>query len=299
MASNMLKDEKVKAEVKGLLESFRKPESLQFISKTMFRRGREIPSDNWSPLNRLIMFMHGTEDARGFKTWAKIKRYGEKGGCFYISAPIIIMEDENGVRMKKKYDRKTKTTTYTNYHTGATMHPLEVKTKVIGIRPIPVWPVEKTKGEDVDYGSDRPMPKFLGQEIADAWGLKVSQGFENPSWYAWFSEERAEIKMATDNQQTFFHELVHASDSKLNDNWKKESTESEIEIVAEFGACVLMGMFGLKAGTKNTFHYIQRYADEKKKKDVIDVVIPLINRISRAVQNILDASEKIGANSSS
>jgi len=96
--------------------------------------------------------------------------------------------------------------------------------------------------------------------------------------------------MATDNQQTFFHELVHAADEKVQGKIK-EGQETNQEIVAEFGAAVLMKMFGLQTGTKNAYEYINKYADNLK-KDAIDAVIPLVSRIGKAINLILDENEK-------
>lgn len=276
MARSMLTNDKVRAEINGLIEMFKEPESLETIAKSMFRRGQDIPSDNWSILNRLIMMRHGSMDARGPKAWFKIGRKVMKGGSFCIIAPKMFQipeKDENGNPILDSNGKEKK------------------KVILVGFKPIPVWPVEQTEGEEVDYKIDKDLPEFMCKEVAENWGIKVKQTFDNPSFYAYFSPEKGEIVMATDNQQTFFHELCHCADAKVQGKIKTGQDEVQ-EIVAEFGASVLMRMFGLKAGTKNTYEYVKKYADNLS-KDPIDAVIPLVSRISKAIELILKENENL------
>jgi len=47
-----------------------------------------IPSAKWPLLNRTLMFLAGTQDARGFRQWKKAGRFVEKGSkAFYILDP--------------------------------------------------------------------------------------------------------------------------------------------------------------------------------------------------------------------
>lgn len=276
MARSMLTNDKVRAEINGLLEMFKEPESLETIAKSMFRRKQDIPSDNWSVLNRLIMMRHNTFDARGVKSWFKIGRKVMKGGSFCIIAPKMFQipeKDENGNPILDSNGKEKK------------------KVILVGFKPIPVWPVEQTEGKEVDYKMDKDLPEFMCKEVAENWGIKVKQTFDNPSFYAYFSPEKGEIIMATDNQQTFFHELCHCADAKVQGKIKNGQDEVQ-EIVAEFGASVLMRMFGLKAGTKNTYEYVKKYADNLS-KDPIDAVIPLVSRISKAIELILKENENL------
>ena len=276
MPRSMLTNDKVKAEINGLLEMFKEPESLETVAKSMFRRGIGIPSDNWSVLNRIIMMRRQTFDARGFHAWMKVGRKCKSGGSFCIIAPKLIQvteKDENGDPVLDEEGKEKK------------------KPILIGFTPIPVWPIEKTEGKEVNYKMDKAMPQFLCEKVAAKWGLKIRQGFDNPKFYAYFSPTRGEIVMATNDQQTFFHELLHSSDEKVQGKIKP-GQESSQEIVAEFGAMVLMRMFGLKTGTKNAYNYISSYA-ENLKKDVVDAVIPLVSRIGKAINLILDENERM------
>ena len=146
MARSMLSNEKVRAEIDGLLKAFKEPESLEVVAKSMFRRGTDIPSDFWSPLNRLIQFAHGTMDARGPRAWFKIGRKVMKAGNFCIIAPKLWLKpvlDNDGNPVLDKDGKEKKIPILT------------------GFKPIPVWPVENTEGKEVDYKMDKEMPKFL------------------------------------------------------------------------------------------------------------------------------------------
>jgi len=263
---SLIENDKVRAEIENLIEAFKTPDSLNLVAKSMFTRGANLPSDNWSVLNRIIQFAHSTSDARGYQAWKKVERYGEKGGAFNILAPILI----NTKKDKDKKESKDNT-----------------RKILIGFRPIPVWPVENTKGKDVDYGTVDEMPEFLGKEVAESWGLKIEQGFQNPSYFAYYSPMQKKILMATASQQTFFHELSHAADDRITG--VKGGQDPVQEIVAEMSSAVLMTMCGLETGTSNTFNYIERYAKEMD-KTAVDSIIPLISRIGKIVTSIMDES---------
>lgn len=276
MARTMLSNDKVRAEIDGLLKMFKEPEALETVAKSMFRRGIDIPSDGWSILNRLIMMRHGTFDARGPRAWFKIGRKVLKGGNFCIIAPKLWLKpvldnDGNPVLDKDKKEKKI---------------PI-----LVGFNPIAVWGVEQTEGKEVDYKIDKEMPKFLCEKVAKKWGLTIRQGFDNPSFYAYFSPEKKEIVMATNSQQTFLHELCHCADEKIQGKLK-EGQEPLQEIAAEMSAAVLMRMLGLKCGSKNTYEYVSKYADQMG-KDPIDAVIPLVSRISKIVDFILKTNEEV------
>jgi len=262
----MLKNDNVRKEITGLLERFTNPDSLDLIAKSMFKRGIDIPSDNWSLLNRLIMLSHGTLDARGSKAWFRTGRYAMKASHFCIIAPKIITVESKDKKGKKE-------------------------TRLIGFRPIAVWAAEKTKGSKIEYKPDQPMPNFVGKELAESWGIEIEQGFENLKYYAFYSPTENKIRMATPDQQSFFHELAHAADDRIK-KYGKVGEQTDQEIVAEFSSTILMRMFGLRSGEKNAYDYIVTYAN-RQHKDPIDSVIPLISRISKVVNLVMEENEKM------
>ena len=214
------------------------------------------------------MMRHDTLDARGSKAWYKIGRRATKGNHFCIIAPkLITVPSEN----LKNPDKKEK--------------------RLIGFYPIAVWSAETTVGSEIEYKADKPLPDFVGKEIAESWGLELEQGFDNLKYYAYYSPDRKKIRMATPDQQTFFHELAHAADHKINTHIKT-GQQSDQEIVAEFSSAILMRMFGLRTGEKNVYDYIEKYS-KTKDREVIDSVIPMISRISKVVNCVMEENEKL------
>lgn len=268
-------DTRVHQEITQLLFKFEQPDSLDFIAKTMFTRGVDIPSDNWSLLNRLIMMAHNSTDARGYKAWMKSGRKCEAGKSFYILAPRMR-------RFKKKDESgDDKVVSFCN-----------------GFYPIVVWPYEGTTGDEpIDYKPDQELPDFQCKEVADQLGIKVTQGFKNTSYYGYYDPNKKEIMMATPSQQTFFHELCHAVDHKLLKKKNKDlkgGQDPAQEIVAEFSSCVLMRMFGLKAETsdKAAFKYIESYSKKMKRKTIRGVA-ELLPRIEGIIKYVVEKNNEL------
>lgn len=265
--------ETVQNEIQGILNAFMKPDSLDLVTKAMFKRNKNLPCDKWSLLNRINMVLNNTLDARGPKAWIKENRRPLKGGYFHILGPSSFpKKDKNG---KKIFDENGK--------------PVML---MMGFRAIKVWPVEKTTGDtEIDYGIEEELPEFFCEEVAEEWGIKITQGFENSRYYAFYNSKDNEIKMATPSQQTFFHELAHAAEELLYNDQEPGQVASQ-EIIAEFSAVVLMRLFGLQSGTRNTYDYIKSYA-ESNEKDIVKVVAPFISRIDKIVNKILETNEKV------
>jgi len=115
-------DARVKGAIDTLLKMFEE-ENLDKVTRAVFK-GNDIPADNWSFLNRLIMYINGTDDARGFRQWQQVNRYVKKGSAaFYILAPMI-------VKFKDK-------------ETG------EEQKIIQGFKAVPVFRIEDTDGEPV------------------------------------------------------------------------------------------------------------------------------------------------------
>src|SRR3989304_10236816 len=80
---------RIKEAMDTLLRRFDE-ENLEKVARAVFRgEGSSIPADKWSFLNRIRMYLHNTEDARGFRQWQQVGRYVKKGAkAFYIIGPV-------------------------------------------------------------------------------------------------------------------------------------------------------------------------------------------------------------------
>jgi len=82
-------NDKVKQVLQTILEKFKSEDIPEAISMTMFPVAN-IPSTQWSILNRTLMFINDTADARGFRQWNCAKRSVKKGSKgFHILVPFF------------------------------------------------------------------------------------------------------------------------------------------------------------------------------------------------------------------
>lgn len=223
-----------------VVEQFKSGDIPAPIARAMFPIP-DIPSSQWSVLNRTIAFMSGTCDARGYKQWREADRYVKKGSrAIYILVPLIFKG--NG----KKDDDE------------------EEKGYLRGFMTRPVFMVEDTDGEPLDY-QNIELPELPLLAKAEEWGISVKAIPGNFSYYGYFSPARKEIALATPEEKTFFHELAHASHEKVRGVLKAKQDPLQ-EIVAELSAQVLCRLVGRKQGdtTGNSYRYIEGYAQKLK-----------------------------------
>ena len=137
-------NERMRSVLQGILEQFEYDDVPMAIIKAMFPFSN-IPSENWSLCNRLLMVIAGTIDARGYNQWKSADRYVKKGTkAIYIVVPYIKHKEEEG----------TETSTLTGF----------------GLQP--VFRVEDTVGEPLEY-EQLVLPRFPFIERAEEWGISV------------------------------------------------------------------------------------------------------------------------------
>ena len=113
----------IKQALDSILKRFKTGDIPEAVAFSMFPI-MDIPSTNWSILNRTIMFLAGTRDARGFRQWQSVNRYVKRRSkAFYILVPFIKKVDADGEERQALY----------------------------GFGCKPVFRVEDTGGEPLDY----------------------------------------------------------------------------------------------------------------------------------------------------
>ena len=248
-------NEKIENAIKGLMETLENGE-VEYMAKAIFKGTHSKPSDRWSFLNRLIMLSNGTQDARTYATWLKVKRHVKKGSkAFYILQPII------GKKPKKNEDEEDKPALY-------------------GFKTIPEFGVEDTEGEPVLIDSfDANIPAKFDKIISDL-NLDVQTSAFTGSFYGFYSPGSKEIVLASPDLSVFVHELCHAVDDKMHGI--KEGQIKDQEIIAEFGAAVICRLLGYETETKNNFvAYIKNYGGDSKD------IIRLLNRLDKVISYII------------
>lgn len=225
----------------------------------------DMPSSNWSFLNRLIMCLSGTVDARGFRQWQQVGR-SVKGGAkaFYIMVPRITRtETEKG----------------------------DEEQIVSGFLAKPVFRYEDTAGKPIQTTTAPKLPNLPLIDKAKEWGISVKAIPGNYSYYGYFSQAKAEIALATKEESVFFHELAHAAHSKVHTT--EEKTLWSKEIVAELSAaslCRIVGKTSKHLG--NSYRYIKHYA-KKGNLSPIKACLKVLQEVESTLKLILSQTLEV------
>lgn len=227
---------KVKEVLNTLLVEFKEGNIPEKIAYTIFPIAN-IPSSKWSLLNHLVMCIHQTEDARGFRQWHEVQRYVKKGSkSFQILVPCF----------RKETDEKTK----------------GYVSRLVGFTTANVFRVEDTVGRGLDYKKIE-LPALPLLDKASEWGIEVKAIPGNNNHYGYYSPDKKIIALATPEESTFFHELCHVAHEKVIGKLKRGQDPFQ-EIVAELSAQALCRIVG-KDGNKHlgkSYQYIETYAKE-------------------------------------
>lgn len=250
---------KAKETLNSILNRFKTGDIPEAIAYSLFPIP-DTPSSKWSLFNRTVMFFEGTQDARGFKQWREVNRYVKKGSnALYILGPHF-----------KKLDNDDG----------------EEKLVLVGFFSIPVFRVEDTEGDPLDYQQIEPLELPL-IEIAEQWNISVKAIPGNYRYHGYYSDQKKEIALATKDEVIFFHELSHAAHAKINGNLKPGQDWKQ-EIVAELSAATLSQMVGKRADDYlgNNYRYIETYA-KKAKLPPLTACLKVMADVEKVLQKIL------------
>jgi hypothetical protein len=226
---------KVKEVLTSVLDKFKSGDIPEVVAYAMYPIA-DVPSSRWSLMNRTIMMLSETRDARGYRQWQQVNRFVKKGAkALYILVPFMKKsEGDNGKEM----------------------------TVLKGFGCKPVFKVEDTDGEPLDY-QEIELPEFPLLERAEQWGISVQAVPGNCHFFGSYSDKHQEIELATQEECIFFHEMAHASHAKII-GCLKPGQDPLQEIVAEMASHCLCRLVG-KSGDRylgNAYRYIERYAEQ-------------------------------------
>jgi len=248
-------------QVVDLFESGKAPEALRVI---VIEGSGDRSCDKWSFYNRLIMFINGTSDARCVAHWKKAGRFPRKGTHgFDILMPVF----------KKRTEE--------DEETG---EEKEVQ-KLVGFRPWRVHPVENTDGDALPDYTPSELP--LLHEVAEAWGLRVKYSPFFGDCFGSISTMSDDVDLHTHEVKTFFHELSHAADKRLQGKLKGGQDPIQ-ECVAELSAAALAALYDVpRKNFGQSYEYVRRYA-EKAKTTPEKMVMRVLGRVEKVIKAILD-----------
>ena len=233
---------KVQKVLHGILEKFKTGDVPRAIAYSLFPI-RGTPSDRWSYINRMIMLLSGTTDARGIRQWNGVGRSITAGSkALYILVPYFMKKssiDDDETEMLKGFMAK------------------------------PVFAVEDTEGEPLDYDKEIPLPDLPLLERAKEWGITVTTISPFPKFLGVYLPGIKEIAIASPEEIVFFHELSHAA-HELCIGELKSGQRWDQEIIAELSAQALCHLIGKQPSDNlgNTFRYIESYAKRAGLKPV-------------------------------
>ena len=239
-------------------------------------------------------------DFRGFKQWKEIGRNVQKNEtASYILAPLTAKgtaryyTNEKGQKIKLHKGEK-----HDNEFT-------ESYTFIKGFKTIPVFGDFQTIGKPI-VNKELKLPQYPYLAVAEGLGIKVIPQGGGGGYYGAFSPQTKTISMCTPDEATFFHELAHAVDNKLQ--IEKTGTglmggqHADQEVVAQFSANVLSHILGkeISQTTAYTKEYLQHYAGTKYEEMLFKVmsrceaVIDFITNYKQAKSPTLEAEQKEG-----
>jgi len=230
-------NEKVQTALRSIVERFESGDIPEAIAFSTFPIA-DIPAAKWSLLNRTLMFIAGTQDARGFRQWKVVGRHVKKGAkAITILAPRFIKKESEG-------------------------EPGEEEKKVLaGFLAVPVFRVEDTEGEPLEYQKIE-LPELPLVDVAKSWGISVMAIPGNYRYFGYFSQERKEIALASKEESVFFHELAHAAHQRILGELKRGQDWKQ-EIVAELSAAALCKIVGKSSKfLGRSYQYIENYAKQ-------------------------------------
>jgi hypothetical protein len=221
-----------------ILERFRTGDIPKAIAYSMYPRP-DIPSARWSFLNRLLIHLSGTADARGIRQWNSVGRFVKKGSkAIYILVP----------RLVRRVDP---------------FQPIEERVILAGFMAKPVFRVEDTDGDPLAYQQEFPLPDLPLLDKAREWGIRVSTGCLLLGALGAYSSKSKAILLATPEEAVFFHELAHVAYERVIEPLRPGQHYDQ-EIIAELSAQVLCHLVGRSPGSNlgNSHAYIEGYAKQ-------------------------------------
>jgi len=255
---------KVKEVLSTVIQRFKDDSIPQAIALSTFPVPN-IPAVKWSLLNRTIMFISGTMDARGLKQWNSVKRKVKKGSkAIHILAPWIKKDaDQNG-------------------------NDEEI---LKGFLAVPVFKVEDTEGTPLDY-EKIILPDLPLIEKAGEWGISVKAIPGNYRILGYYSPATAEIAIASKDEVVFFHELAHAAHQRVS-KALKAGQDWKQEIVAELSAAVLCHMIGKTSEYRgHSYKYIEDYA-QKADLTAVQGCLRVMSDVEAVLNLILDGNKML------
>ena len=256
----------IKNACQNLLRMFESGEMPEAISRTFIEASKyDKPSNKWSLGNQLMMLAAETSDARGYDQWQKVGRNVSKGAkAFYIFGPST-----------RKVEKENK-------ETGEK----EQRILLTGFHVIPVFRYEDTEGQalpEVNY-EPKKLPQLV--EVAQRFGMSIQYSPKLNGAWGYYSPAQKKIVLHTEQEKTFFHELIHAAHSQFT--VLKPGQDPDQEIIAEMGAATLCSLYGIEGFESHAYRYISGYAATENPQMVVQKIMKVLSDVEKCLNLILE-----------
>lgn len=221
---------KVKEVLTSVLDKFKSGDIPEIVSYAMYPIA-DVPSSSWSLMNRTLMLLSETRDARGYRQWQQANRFVKKGAkALYILVPFMKKsEGDHGKEM----------------------------TVLKGFGCKPVFKVEDTDGDPLDY-QEIELPEFPLLERAEQWGISVQAVPGNCHFFGCYSGKRQEIELATQEECIFFTSWLMppmprlwVASNPVRARYRRSSWRWQVTACADWWAKAESGIWGMPIVTSN------------------------------------------------
>jgi len=265
-----------------LLKMFETGDLPPAVARTVIEEAPyDKPSNKWSLANRVIMLLHGTNDARGYRQWEQVGRHVKKGAkAFYILAPVL------------KKVKRTEEIQEVDPETGEVRTVTrEVEREVlVGFKEVPVFRYEDTEGKPLPVPDYRPRILPPLAEVAARYGVKVEYSPFTARFYGYYRPAENRIMLCSHDVDIFFHELAHAVHATVRPLTPGQDPEQEI--VAETVAAVLCEMYGYRGYAWHAYDYIRGYTGGKAGQELVKAIMRVLADVEKVLEKILQKNDK-------
>lgn len=253
---------KAQKSIDKVIDKFKTGDLSPIIQVARINLDPDAPAAKWSFSNKVLAFAQtGDLDCRGYRQWQAFGRQVKRGSVagFIFSPRTVKKTKKNGDGEDEEYRA------------------------CIGFIPIAVFPSSGTEG-DTPLQDHKPAELPPLADVARRLGIELTWQPLPPDRLGDCLTDGSAIRLATDDEAVFFHELAHAAHAELNgESGLKNGSKTQKETVAEFTSAVLMELYGIRDNSGNAWNYISMYA-----KDPITAISKAMGTVEGVLDLLLD-----------
>ena len=209
------------------------------------------------------MLLAGTSDARGYRQWQDVGRHVRRGAkASYILGPVYVRKLVESASGDPEDDEEVDV--------------------LVGFKPIPVFKIEDTEGDELPTYKPRDPPPLL--QVAGRFGMRVNYLRLSAGVYGYTDYEKKVIGLATESWDVFFHELAHTIHRSFEPK-TGHGQEPEAETVAQLVAATLARLYD-KPADGFSWTYVAHQAQSSSPQQVGRLCMRVLDRAKKVLDLI-------------